>query len=49
MKAIKCRGIFDARPIILLGVLDWPAKKVEGSALYDVLRRTVGTGRCERF
>ncbi len=30
------RGIFDHRPIILLGHLDWPAKDVEGPALYDV-------------
>jgi len=30
------RGIFDSRPIILLGHLDWPAKNVEGPALYDV-------------
>jgi len=30
------RGIFDIRPIILLGHLDWPAGDVEGPALYDV-------------
>jgi hypothetical protein len=30
------RGIFDTRPIILLGHLDWPANDVEGLALYDV-------------
>jgi len=30
------RGIFDTRPIFLLGHLDWPAKDVEGPALYDV-------------
>jgi hypothetical protein len=30
------RAIFDARPILLLGHLDWPAKDVEGPALYDV-------------
>jgi hypothetical protein len=30
------RGIFDTRPLILLGHLDWPAKDVEGLALYDV-------------
>lgn len=30
------RGIFGHRPIILLGRLDWPAKDVEGPALYDV-------------
>jgi hypothetical protein len=30
------RGIFETRPIILLGHLDWPAKDVEGPALYDV-------------
>ena len=30
------RGIFKARSTILLGTLDWPAKGVEGPALYDV-------------
>jgi hypothetical protein len=30
------RGVFDNRPIILLGHLDWPAKGVEGPALYDM-------------
>lgn len=30
------RGIFDVRPIILLGQLDWPAIDVEGPSLYDV-------------
>jgi hypothetical protein len=30
------RGIFDERPIILLGQLDWPAPDVEGPSLYDV-------------
>jgi hypothetical protein len=30
------RGIFDARPIILLGDLDWSARDVEGPALYDM-------------
>jgi len=30
------RSIFNSRPVILLGHLDWPAKDVEGSALYDV-------------
>jgi len=30
------RGIFETRPIILLGHLDWPARDVEGPALYDV-------------
>ena len=34
----KRRNIFDTRPIILLGDLDWPAKDVEGPALYDVTR-----------
>lgn len=29
------RGIFDLRPITLLGHLDWPAKDLEGQALYD--------------
>jgi hypothetical protein len=33
------RGIFDAGPIILLGHLGWPAKDVEGPALYDVRRQ----------
>jgi hypothetical protein len=30
------RGIFEIRPIILLGDLDWPARDVEGPALYDL-------------
>lgn len=30
------RNIFDGRPIILLGDLDWRAKDVEGPALYDI-------------
>src|SRR5262249_12394397 len=30
------RGIFGPPPNILLGHLDWPAKDVEGPALYDV-------------
>jgi hypothetical protein len=30
------RAIFDIRPMILLGHLDWPAEDVEGPALYDV-------------
>jgi hypothetical protein len=30
------RGIFAGRPIIRLGHLSWPAKEVEGPALYDV-------------
>ncbi len=30
------RGIFDTRPVILLGHLDWPTKDVEGPAQYDV-------------
>ncbi len=30
------RNIFDARPIILLGDLDWPANDVEGPVLYDI-------------
>jgi hypothetical protein len=29
------RGIFGARPTMLLGHLDWPARDVEGQALYD--------------
>ena len=35
-ESYKQRGIFDTRPIILLGHLDWPAKNVEGPALYDM-------------
>jgi len=34
-ESYKRRSIFDTRPIILLRHLDWPAKDVEGSALYD--------------
>jgi hypothetical protein len=30
------RGIFQTRPIILLGHLTWPARDVEGPALYDL-------------
>jgi hypothetical protein len=30
------RGIFETRPIILLGHLSWPDRDVEGPALYDV-------------
>lgn len=30
------RGIFEPRPMILLGDLDWPAQDIEGAALYDV-------------
>jgi hypothetical protein len=30
------RGILGTRPIILLDHLDWPARDVEGPALYDV-------------
>lgn len=29
-------AIFNTRPIILLGHLDWPSKEVEGPALYDM-------------
>jgi hypothetical protein len=36
------RGIFYARPIILLGHRDWPAKAVEGPALYDVHAELAG-------
>ena len=35
-KSYERRGIFDNRPIILLGDLDWPARDIEGPALYDV-------------
>jgi hypothetical protein len=35
-ESYKRRGIFAVRPIILLGDLDWPAKHLEGPALYDV-------------
>lgn len=30
------RDLFAARPMILLGHLDWPAPETEGAALYDV-------------
>jgi hypothetical protein len=46
------RGIFDGRPIILLGHLDWPAKDVEGPALYDLyeeLEQTVVAGDFDEF
>jgi hypothetical protein len=36
------RGIFDIRPIILLGHLDWAARDVEGLALYDVHQELSG-------
>ena len=35
-RSYERRGIFNERPIILLGHLDWPARDVEGPALYDV-------------
>jgi hypothetical protein len=35
-KSYKARGLFQIRPIILLGHLDWPGVDVEGPALYDV-------------
>jgi hypothetical protein len=35
-RSYERRGIFGGRPIIRLGHLDWPARDVEGSALYDV-------------
>lgn len=35
-KTYSRRGIFAAHPLMLLGQLDWPAKDVEGLALYDV-------------
>ena len=35
------RGIFDIRPLVLLGHLDWPKKDVEGLALYDVHKELV--------
>jgi hypothetical protein len=34
-KSYKRHGVFAARPTILLGHLDWPARDVEGPALYD--------------
>jgi|ERR1700712_1483368 len=30
------RGLFESRPMILLGDLDWPAQNIEGAALFDV-------------
>jgi hypothetical protein len=30
------RNLFEMQPIILLGHLDWPARNLEGPALYDV-------------
>ena len=30
------RGIFQSRPIILLGNLNWPDEEIEGPAIYDV-------------
>ena len=35
-RSYERRGIFNERPIRLLGHLDWPARDVEGPALYDV-------------
>jgi hypothetical protein len=35
-KSYERRSIFDGRPIIMLGVLNWPARDIEGPALYDV-------------
>jgi hypothetical protein len=35
-RSYQRRGIFDSRPIMLLGHLSWPARDVEGPALYDV-------------
>jgi len=35
-ESYKRHGIFDSRPIILLGHLDWPARDIEGPALHDV-------------
>jgi hypothetical protein len=43
------RAIFDTRPIILLGHLDWPAKDVEGPELYESARGTRRTDRSERI
>jgi hypothetical protein len=46
-RSYERRGIFDARPIILLGHLDRPARDVEGPALYDVhdeLKHLVAAG-----
>jgi hypothetical protein len=41
-QSYKRRGLFDVRPIILLGHLDWPAKDIEGPALYDVHKELAG-------
>jgi hypothetical protein len=30
------RGIFELRPMILLGILDWLSQDIEGAALYDM-------------
>jgi hypothetical protein len=46
------RDIFNGRPIILLGHLDWPARDVEGPALYDVyeaLEHLVVAGEFDEF
>jgi hypothetical protein len=46
-RSYQRRGIFDGRPIMLLGHLSWPARDVEGPALYDVyeeLEHLVGDG-----
>jgi hypothetical protein len=46
------RGIFDDLPIILLGHLDWPARDVEGPALYDIheeLEHRVAAGGFDDF
>jgi hypothetical protein len=51
-RSYERRGIFDGRPIILLGHLDWPARDVEGPALYDVyeeLEHLVGHCQVEAF
>ena len=40
------RGVFDTRPMMLLGCLDWPAPEVEGPALYDA--REEPTAGCTR-
>ncbi len=29
-------GVFDNRPLMLLGSLDWPTPNVDGPALYDL-------------
>jgi hypothetical protein len=51
-RSYERRGIFNERPMILLGHLDWPARDVEGPALYDVfeeLEHLVAAGDFDDF